>query len=649
MYILGINGGFSQLDYDFVPNLPNWFFHDSSAVIVKDARILSAHEEERLTRIKHTNKFPFESIKCCLNDVGVAITDIDFITFPFDEYFCNNELLSLYMQSNSNLRDSVKTLIINNIRKQFDYEFHPENIRFIKHHYAHAIAAYYQSGFSDCLCLVIDGQGERESMSLYNCTAGSITQIYSYDADKSIGKFYRNASTIIGYGLFDEYKVMGLAPYGNSERYMPIFKNIYELLPNGEYSLKCENIESILLETGILPRRKGDDLIQEHMDYAASIQAILETIVFHVLRYWQSKTCMKFLSASGGVIHNCRLNGQITRSGLFNDYFAHPIAHEPSAAMGAALAVSQELSWNSNFSNKLQSLYFGLDIDKNIEKYLNQWGKLIKYDYKENIPEFAANLIHKGEAIGWVQGKSEYGPRALGNRSILADPRPNENKDRINAMVKKREAYRPFAPAVMEEDANIYFELIHKKDYSEMIYVVPVKEQWQNILGAVTHIDGSARVQTVSKKKNDLFWNLLNEFKKLSGIGMLLNTSFNNNAEPIVETIDDAILTFLTTNIDCLIAGNFFIQKNCNPFDILRENDIQLQEYSHLLEVTTLNEIKHVIEFTHYYKNTRTISNEAQKIIKSKDSSKIIRYGVSDDVLAELYHLLQYRMIRIVK
>lgn len=283
----------------------------------------------------------------------------------------------------------------------------------------------------------------------------------------------------------------------------------------------------------------------------------------HMLTYYREATGHTKLCMSGGVAHNCSMNGKILYSGLFDEVFVQPAAHDAGNALGGALYVAEKLN-EENGRGKLDHLYWGTSIADNesLSKTLEVWKGFVSFKQATNIAESTASLIAEGLVIGWVQGRSEFGPRALGNRSILADPRPVENKSIINEMVKKREGYRPFAPSILEEYVDEYYDVPKTKaPLSFMNFVLNAREEKRSLLGAVTHIDGTARVQTVSKETNDSYWSLINEFRKLTDVPVLLNTSFNNNVEPIVNSEEDAIVSFLTTNIHHLVIGDYIVDK----------------------------------------------------------------------------------------
>ncbi|WP_409190523.1 carbamoyltransferase [Bradyrhizobium sp. RDM4] len=568
MLCLGLSGGLDKV-YENPLQLPNTFLHDGAAVLVKDGRVIAAVEEERLNRIKHSNKLPRSAIEYCLAAAGVKLRDVDRIAFYATEAYCNSMLERLFIsQPEISIPLDANLLLRHLLAAEFGTQVDPSRVSFVGHHQAHAVSALAMSGFEESLVLAIDGCGDFLSGLLAVGSGTEMTELMTFPETNSLGLFYLETIRYLGYGLFDEYKVMGLAPYGDPARYRELFSQFYELSPNGNYRVHLDRVGPALLRN-IEVRRRGMPFTQQHRDVSASLQEALERIVFHILRHYREQTGMKRLCLAGGVAHNCTLNGKLLYSGLFEDIFVQPAAHDAGCALGAALMVSNEAG-QAPPRERLQAVYWGPDVgnDDSIEQELKGWAGHLEIERTADVAARAAEWIANGAVIGWVQGRSEFGPRALGNRSILADPRPAANKDRINAMVKKRESYRPFAPSVLEEDAGAFFELPDgRAEYPFMNFVVRVRESMRALLGAITHIDGTARLQTVSRTSNAAYWELINAFKSRTGVPILLNTSFNNNAEPIVDSVADAITAFLSTELDGLVVGSFLIKKRATTLE----------------------------------------------------------------------------------
>ncbi|MCP3475924.1 carbamoyltransferase [Bradyrhizobium sp. CCGUVB1N3] len=586
MLCLGVSGGLDKV-FEFRPELPSTFLHDGAAVLVRDGRVIAAVEEERLNRVKHSNKFPSNSIQYCLDAAGVRLSDVDRIAFYATEAYCNAMLERLFVSQPSDaIPMNARLLLRTMLAQEFNTDVDPSRVSFVSHHQAHAVSAFAMSGFEQSLVLAIDGGGEFLSGLVAIGSGTEVNQLESFPESNSLGLFYLETIRYLGYSLFDEYKVMGLAPYGDPAPYRKLFERFYELSENGGYRLYLDRIGPALVRN-IQVRRKGMPFTQQHRDVSASLQEALERIVFHIVRHYREATGMKRLCLAGGVAHNCTVNGKLLYSGLFEEIFVQPAAHDAGCALGAALMASDEVGRPAP-RERLKEVYWGPDLgtDRAVEQELAAWAGHLDVERSDDVAGRAADWMANGAVIGWVQGRSEFGPRALGNRSILADPRPAANKDRINAMVKKREGYRPFAPSVLEEDAREYFDLpAGTGEFPFMNFVVGVRDAKRGLLGAITHVDGTARLQTVSRKSNPAYWRLIDEFKKRTGIPVLLNTSFNNNAEPIVDSVADAVATFLTTELDALVVGPFLVKKRAATLEDWTSLAVSLPPYASLYRV----------------------------------------------------------------
>jgi len=541
--------------------------HDSAAILIEDGEIKYAIEEERLNRIKHTNKMPANAIRTCLEEHGVRHEDLDLIVYSNHIEYLNILLKKKYLFDASATHLIDPTAFLQQIYEHaLGDKVDAGKFCFVHHHLAHAMSTFAFSGFETGLITTFDGQGDGCSGMILLGIGNKVRRMADFPVSKSLGAFYQEIIAYLGYRIFDEYKVMGLAPYGDPRRFEEKFRSFYTLLPEGNYEIHTNKF--ISLYDVCKPRRRGEQFSQEHKDIAAALQNSLEDIVLHILRHYREKTRLKNLCLAGGVAHNCTLNGKILQSGMFENVFVQPAAHDAGAALGAALYAYYEKRPTAKRPSQMKHVYFGKDLsdDNHILNTLSQWRRFIALNKMNNIAEHTAALLSRGYVIGWVQGRSEFGPRALGNRSILADPRPAENKDRINQIVKKREGYRPFAPSVLEEEVEQYFEVQPQNEqHNFMVFVVNVREDKRKMLGAITHIDGTARIQTVSKEENPKFWRLIQAFKQWTGIPILLNTSFNNHAEPIVESVEDALACYLTTGLDYLVIGDYFIERKNVP------------------------------------------------------------------------------------
>jgi carbamoyltransferase len=532
-------------------------WHDAAAAIMADGKLIAAIEEERLNRVKHSNVFPARAIRFCLKEARIGLGEVDAIVTDCSEHIC--EMLTVRAMADEPRRafQDGRDLIATAFEQEFDMDVR-EKLRFCKHHLAHLWGTWYASGFREALAVSLDGEGDAESGLVAHCNGKGLRFLRHLPEQLSLGHFYMARLSFMGYRRFDEYKVMGLAPYGDPRVFESLFRRMYELHPEGRFTILPEpQIMKIMLDAGLVAkfRRKGEPFTREHKDFAAALQATLERIAMHIIRHFQRHTGSRSLCLSGGVAHNCAMNGALLRSGLFDRVYVQPAAHDAGNAVGAALSVVREAEEPID-SNFMPHVFLGTDIGSSDEvgRELRRWEPLIKIRRVTDPAETGAELLARGLVIGWVQGRSEFGPRALGNRSILADPRPLENKRIINAMVKKREDYRPFAPSVIEERLEDYFDVPNGTERVPfMTIVLPVREAARSHLAAVTHVDGSARVQSVSREHNPRYHALIEAFGRVTGFPIVLNTSFNNNAEPIVDSVDDAVAAFLTTGIQRIV------------------------------------------------------------------------------------------------
>jgi carbamoyltransferase len=636
MLILGISGGFDPVHeshFGFAED----FLHDAAAVLVQDGEVVAGIEEERLNRIKHSNKIWAQSVRFCLESHGCGFGDLDAIAVYAGEEFLSESLRYLYLH-----RPEVSELLDARgmYQKLFQREFGVaparEQFRFVHHHLAHAFSAYYPSGFEDSLILTIDGAGDDVSTMLLEARDKKLTVLRTKPVQESLGFYYLDVIRFLGYGIFDEYKVMGLAPYGDPNRYRNLFQTFYSLLPDGDYAIHKKKIND--LYNIVKPRQKTEEFAQIHKDISAALQESLEAIVFHVLAQAQKETGQTFLCIAGGVGQNSSMNGKILASGLFRDVFVPPAAADSGCAIGAALAVTYES--NPNLPRpRLQEVYWGTcpASDLSVQDELEGWKKWVKVKKLDHVAGQTAELMAQGAVIGWVQGRSEFGPRALGNRSILADPRPARNKDIINAMIKKREAYRPFAPSVLAERVEEFFVVPgEQKQFPFMAFVLNVRNEWREKLGAITHVDGTARLQTVSKTTNPRYWELIHEFGRLTGVPILLNTSFNNNAEPIVDSVEDAVVCFLTSGLHFLVVHDFLVEKKEWEANALLDLMISVPQAARLLQEDhfispATRTTAYSVLWNYDARSKRSLSPALYEILKVADGSKSARQILTEN------------------
>lgn len=569
----------------------NAYHGDSSACLLIDGEIRCAIEEERIRRIKHWAGVPVEAVRWCLEYEGLSIEDVDYIAVSRDpRAHLFKKLLRLVTKSPSVrfIKDRFTNASrIMDIRKVIAEEIgiDPSALKAgsvnVEHHRAHIASSYYPYQPGDAACISVDGFGDFLSVMRGNFVNGEFKLIDQVEFPHSLGIFYTAFTQFLGFTSYgDEYKVMGLSAYGLPS-YMNQMRQVVKLQGNGLFKLDTayfvhekngvemtwnnsaprlgtiysERLRDILGD----PRLETQPLNDHHRDIAASVQTIYEEAFFHMLGDLHEKTGMKTLCLAGGCIQNSLANGKILQNTPFENVYIPPSAHDGGTSVGAALWAWNDRRENNNGSTLNTSPYLGPEFGNAAAESAileNDLSYVVLTD--EELYKKVAGYLAEGLVVGWFRGRSEWGPRALGNRSILADPGRADMKDIINSKIKFREEFRPFAPSVLEEHVGEWFELDRPVPYMEMVY--PIKQKMRELIPAVCHADGTGRLQTVSRDMNPAFYDLINEFYKIRNIPMLLNTSFNEN-EPIVNTPREAIDCFKRTQMDVLVIGNFVIER----------------------------------------------------------------------------------------
>ena len=605
------------------------YYHDSAASIIVDGKIIAAVQEERFTREKHTPKFPSNSIKYCLEETGLRLRELDAVVF-YDKPLVKFErlLTTFYQVAPKGLIPFLKSipiwlkeklflrkLIFDNL-KEIDLTLKKRELKllFTEHHISHAASAFYPSNYNESAILTIDGVGEWTTASICYGEDKTIKLLKELHFPHSVGLLYSAFTYFLGFKVNSgEYKLMGLAPYGieNSKEtkdYIQKIKTeIVDIKADGSiflnqkyfkytYGLRMIKAKKFKELLGLDIRREGEDILQAHCNMALAIQKITEEIVIKMVKETKSLTNSKNLCLAGGVALNCVANGKIEDLKLFENIYIQPASGDAGGSLGSALSINHMyFNKNRNYSNTydlMNGSYLGPYFSKKEILITNKKYKA-NYEYFttfESLSKLVAKLIAEGNVVGWFQGRSEFGPRALGNRSILADPRNPEMQKKLNLKIKYREGFRPFAPSVLEEDYNEFFEgeiispymLMVKKIKETIKTKIPREyynlDYWSKLytnrskLQSITHVDFSARIQTVSKKTNQKYWSLINEFKKVTNIGVLINTSFNVRGEPIVNSPEDAYRCFMNTEMDFLVIGNFLYNKK----NQIKQNEKQI-------------------------------------------------------------------------
>lgn len=609
------------------------FYHDSAAALIRDGEVIAAAQEERFTRIKHDAGFPQNAVSFCLNFSGLGIDDLDAVAF-YDKPFLKFERLleTYYAFAPAGLMSFVKAMPVwlkekiflkSLIMRQLRYieEFNPKKLRllFPEHHLSHAASAFYPSPFNRAAILTVDGVGEWATASICYGENNSVSILKELHFPHSLGLLYSAFTYYCGFKVNSgEYKLMGLAPYGNPDstetsRNIGIIKDkLTDIKPDGSiflnqryfnYAAGLTMVNKRLWEKtfGFPPRRPQDQLEQHHCDMAFAIQKITEESVEKMARHAAALTNSNNLCLAGGVALNCVANGRLHDSGKFRDIFIQPASGDAGGAVGAALAAYYiyfgQTRKTGGLTDGMKGSFLGPEFSNG--EIVRRIARLkAVYEQHESFQELAektAGLLARGNVAGWFQGRMEFGPRALGARSILADARNPEMQKTLNMKIKFRENFRPFAPSVLMEDVAEYFELETPSPYMLMVKQIkqnllkqvpvgynslPVMEKLhvhRSALPAITHVDFSARIQTVCRETNEKYWMLLSEFKKLTGCPMLANTSFNVRGEPIVCTPEEAYRCFMRTEMDVLVMGNVLFEKKNQP--VWKERDDWKKEF----------------------------------------------------------------------
>lgn len=597
------------------------FYHDSAATLVIDGKVIAAAQEERFTRKKHTPDFPVNAIKYCLEAGGCTIDELDAISF-YDKPLLKFERLleTYYAFAPKGLRSFLKAipvwlnekmflkkLIYEGLKEIEPYDKKKLKLLFPEHHLSHAASAFFPSNYKKAAILTVDGVGEWSTASIGIGENSEIKMVREMHFPHSVGLLYSAFTYYLGFMVNSgEYKLMGLAPYGNPQseetaRFRELIKSyLVDIKEDGSIWLNQKYFNyatglRMVKDTewtklfGFQRRSEDQDLQQHHCNLALAIQQVTEEIVILMAKEAKRITQAEYLCMAGGVALNCVANGKLLRTGMFKDIYVQPAAGDAGGSLGAALAASfiyfkNERTVETEY-DQLQGSYLGPDYsEKEIQSTIRRTKGIAKrYDSFDELTAVVAEKIAKGGVVGWFQGRMEFGPRALGNRSILGDARNPEMQKKLNLKIKYREGFRPFAPSVLAEDCQEFFE--QNTDSPYMLMVAPVVESrrnklpsnyfelplWERLyhqrsdIQSITHLDFSARIQTVHKQTNPRYWELINAFKQKTGYGLVVNTSFNVRGEPIVCTPHDAYRCFMSTEMDYLVLGDYVFEKTQQP------------------------------------------------------------------------------------
>jgi carbamoyltransferase len=563
MYVLGISA----------------FYHDSAAALLRDGKLVAAAHEERFSRKKHDERFPFNAIRYCLDEAKISVNDLAYVGF-YDKPFIKFEriLLTYLDYFPRGFKSFITALPIWLKRKLWTKSIITHelgfkgDVLFCDHHLSHAASAFLVSPFEEAAILTVDGVGEWSTATSGVGRGSDIQLLKEIRFPHSLGLLYSAFTYYLGFKVNSaEYKVMGLAPYGKPTYYDKV-RELIDIKDDGSFVMNMKYFEypyGLKMTNGYFdelfggpPRVPETRMNQRHFDIAASVQKVTEEIMMKMAEHLHRETGMERLCLAGGVALNCVANGKILREGPYKDIYVQPGAGDAGGAIGVAFYI-----WNSVLKNLrtfvMDSALWGPHYTREeMKEHLDLFGAKYVELPREEMLRRTAQLIAEQQVVGWFQGRMEFGPRALGSRSILADARNPKMKDLLNLKVKFREGFRPFAPSVLEDRAPEFFELDGKSPF--MLLVAQVRDD-RRVIPSVTHVDGSARLQTVSREENELYYDLIAEFGRQTGVPVIINTSFNVRGEPIVCSPRDAYRCFMRTNMDYLVVGSFFLDKKDQP------------------------------------------------------------------------------------
>jgi carbamoyltransferase len=576
MYILGLNA----------------YHADSSAAIFKDGEMIAATEEERFRRVKHWAGFPSMAVQFCLKEAGITLAQVDHIAIGRDPKAKLDKKIMFLLKNPGGgwnavldrLKNAKKVASLDEEFVRIDSSVSKQEIKAkihqIEHHRSHLASAFFASPFEEAALLSIDGSGDFSTTMIGIGRGNQIEVLDSVDFPHSVGLFYTAFTQLLGFPHYgDEYKVMGLAPYGEP-KYVDRLEDVINLTENGLFTLNQKYFRSA--KSGIISygkdhipvvaplysdymiekfgavRKKTEELSQYHKDMAASVQRFTEQLIFHILNHLHKKTGLENVCIAGGVAQNSVANGKITRNTPFKNVYIPSAGHDAGISMGCALYVYNHVLKQPR-ANAVWSAYTGSQFsNEEIELYLQSRNIAYKrYENDELYNKVADRLINAG-VVGWFNGRAEFGPRALGARSIIADPRRSDAKELLNSKIKRRESFRPFAPSILKEYVPEYFEVMDEVPFMEKVF--PIKKDKQHMIPAVTHADGTGRLQTVDITVTPRYYQLIEIFRQKTGVPILLNTSFNEN-EPIVNSPEHALECFLRTNMDMLVLENCVVER----------------------------------------------------------------------------------------
>ncbi|MCK1502133.1 carbamoyltransferase N-terminal domain-containing protein [Bradyrhizobium sp. 188] len=561
MFTLGLSGGL-DLVHEQRLDAPENYTYDGAAVLLKDGVVVAALEQERLDRIKRSNKFPMGAISFCLRSHGLTLSDLSSIAYYADERAADALLTRMYLaRPEFRQRLSARGLLHTTLQRALGCDVELSKLRFYEHKLTHAACAMHQSGFAESLVFVIDNAGGLYAGRRQPDGAVAMETLALTVPAKSIQKLCHAILPFLGLGLFDEYKALAMSMQGNADVFRDAVSRLYDLLPDGDYRLHLDRVPALIDQ--IEPSRSGVELQQRHYDFAASLQEAMEEIVLHVLSHYRAKTGLRHLCVAGGMAENVEINSSLMYSGLFDEVFVHPIAHDAGCALGAALLSSQDDGMPAP-RERVQSVQWGSEPEPGpqVEAELERWRDFVGFERNNDVIRRAAKAIAEGSLVAWLEGRSDFGSHALGSRNVLARTDATEMGERLRLALGRQEVHHRPALLIRDQDIRSWCELpAQYQAVPFQTFTLRVREQRRAEAGAALYANGKAKVQTVSQRQKPRLYRLLGELGLMTGSAAMLSASFNRSSEPTVESVEDAVASFVGSELDYLIVGDFIAER----------------------------------------------------------------------------------------
>ncbi|MGK4006129.1 carbamoyltransferase C-terminal domain-containing protein [Sorangium sp. So ce1036] len=651
MLTLGLAGGLDPV-YDCRYDAPQYFTYDAAAVLVEDGQVVAAIEEERLNRVRRTNKFPFDALRACLRQRGVSLGDVDRIAYYSGEEVANL-LVGRLRQAFPELAGipDARGLLRAAIQREMRCELDPARIVFVPHGVTHAVSAAAMSGFEQALVYVIDNEGGVFTATSDEGCRSCLTPRAELSPEKSLGELCHRTIRALGYSPFEEAEAMELAPHGDPAARRDAMRGVYTLLPDGDYELAFQNLAGAL--SGVPGRLRGEPVEQAHRDVIAALEEAISEIVLHVLRHHRTRSGLRRLCLAGGGAQICAVNSRILASGLFDEVFVQPAAHDAGCALGAALHASDAPPRRA----PLDHVAFGTDLGTadTVLPALRRWGAFVAAERSAEPAREAAGLVAAGSAVGWANGRSELGLVALGRRVIVADPRDERRRAALNAL-KRRAPHRPLSVAMLAEDAR---ELLVLPCPAEQLrwksFALRARRERREALAAALHADGTVRARVVLEQADPRLFALLSAFKALTGVGALLTTSLDHGAEPPAETVDDVVALLLTSDLEVAFVGDVLVRKRSASLEDRLRMAVELPRSTQVCRARGWIDGARVgdaweLRTSHDRGLRRKISGAAYDVLAQADGARSIAAlcgGAGADVADELWALWTERLVRL--